>query len=75
MTARRIIPAMTVLEVVSSFPATQPVFRSCDAAAGGCLLCEALFDTIDAVASRYNLDLPALLEALETAAQGPGDDA
>ncbi len=71
MTDRRITPDMTLLDVVHAHPATEPVFRSRDAAAGVCLLCTALFDSIETVATRHRLDLAALLDDLEHAAQAP----
>ncbi len=68
---RRITPDMTLLDVVHAHPATEPVFRSRDAEAGVCLLCTALFDSIETVAARHRLDLTALLDDLEHAAQAP----
>lgn len=68
---RRITADMTLLDVVHAHPATESVFRSRDAAAGVCLLCAALFDSIETVAARYRLDLAALLDDLEHAAQAP----
>ncbi|MEF3698768.1 hypothetical protein [Desulfolutivibrio sp.] len=70
MTARRITADMSLLDVVAAHPATEAVFRSRDAAAGACLLCTALFDSIDVVAARHGLDLEALLGELENAAAG-----
>ncbi|QLA15871.1 hypothetical protein [Desulfolutivibrio sulfoxidireducens] len=64
---RRITADMTLLDVVHAHPATDPVFRSRDAAAGVCLLCTALFDSIETVAARHHLDLAALLDDLENA--------
>lgn len=73
MTARRITPDMSLLDVVAAYPATEAVFRSRDAAAGACLLCTALFDSIEVAAARHGLDLETLLEELEDAAAGgPG---
>ncbi|NMC50396.1 MAG: hypothetical protein GYA47_13370 [Desulfovibrio sp.] len=69
--SRRITADMTLLDVVHAHPATEPVFRSRDAAAGVCLLCTALFDSIETVAARHHLDLAALLADLENAAQAP----
>ncbi len=66
---RRITADMTILDVVHAHPSTEPVFRSRDPAAGVCLLCTALFDSIATVAARYHLDLAALLADLENAAQ------
>ena len=68
MTARRITPDMTLLDVVQISRATEDVFRARDDQAGECVLCNALFDTVAATAERYGLDLDALLEDLERAA-------
>jgi len=70
MTARRITPDMSLLDVVAAHPATEQVFRSRDAAAGACLLCTALFDSIEVAAARHGLDLETLLAELEDAAAG-----
>jgi len=65
-----ITPDMTVLDVVSKYRRTEEVFRSYDAAAGECICCRALFDTLRDVAEKYGLDLDRLLEDLR-AAGGP----
>lgn len=49
----RITPDMTLLDVVHAHPATEAVFRSYDAKAGACLLCTALFDSIETVAGQW----------------------
>jgi hypothetical protein len=69
--ARLIEPGMTLLEVVYRHRRTQEVFRGYDQQAGVCLLCEALFDTLEEAAAKYRLDLENLLAELETAAAGP----
>jgi hypothetical protein len=74
MPARRITPDMTLLDIVHAHPATEAVFRSRDAAAGVCLLCTALFDTVADAAARHGLDLEDLLAELEHAARDtPGE--
>jgi len=67
----RISPEMTILEVVSPCRRTEQVFRRYDAAAGVCLCCQALFDSLEAVAQKYGLDLSGLLADLEEAAGSP----
>jgi hypothetical protein len=65
----RISPDMTILEVLYRFRQTEQVFRRYDAAAGVCLCCQALFDSLEEVAQKYGLDLKRLLDDLdETAA-------
>ena len=63
-----ITPDMTVLDVVSKYRRTEDIFRSYDAAAGECICCQALFDTLEDVARKYGLDLDRLLADLRTAA-------
>jgi len=64
----RITPDMTVLEVVSRYRQAEDVFRKYDAAAGVCLCCQALFDSLSEVARKYSLDLARLLTDLEVVA-------
>ena len=59
--------ATTVLDLVAAHPATQDVFRSRDAAAGCCLLCQALFETVSGLADRFGLDREALVSDLKKA--------
>ena len=67
MSATRVTPDMTLLDIVRQHPATEAVFRARDAQAGECVLCQALFDTVEAMADRYDLDLERLLADLEQA--------
>ncbi|MFZ5452598.1 MAG: hypothetical protein ACOZF2_12145 [Thermodesulfobacteriota bacterium] len=67
----RITRDMTILEVVSRFRQTEPVFRRYDEEAGVCLCCQALFDPLQEVARKYGLNLPSLLADLERAAAAP----
>ena len=73
MSARRITPDMTLLDIVHAHPATEAVFRSRDAAAGVCLLCTALFDSVADVASRHGIDMEGLLAELEMASHDASD--
>jgi hypothetical protein len=56
--------ATTVLEVVAACPAAEDVLRRYDAAAGCCLLCQGLFETISGLAARFGLDPKALVNDL-----------
>jgi hypothetical protein len=70
-----ITPDKTVLEILSLYRQTEEVFRHYDAAAGVCLCCQALFDSLEEMARKYHLDLPKLMEDLRAAAlagQPPG---
>jgi hypothetical protein len=59
---------MTVLDVVFKYRQTEAVFKQYDQQAGECICCQALFESLQDVAARYNLDLEELLTDLETAA-------
>ncbi|HAR34556.1 MAG TPA: hypothetical protein DCR95_10890 [Desulfobacter sp.] len=61
-------PGMTVLDIVSTYSAAQEVFKRWDDRAGECICCNALFESLDAVAEKYNLDLAALVQDLQNAA-------
>ena len=60
---------MTVLDVVSGYKDTLPVFKRYDGVEGECISCNSLFETIHTVAGRYGLDLKKLLKDLEMAAR------
>jgi len=47
---------VTVLDLVAAHPATEAVFRRYDDAAGCCLLCQGLFETVAGLAVRFGLD-------------------
>ncbi len=57
---------MTVLEVVSRYRQTEKVFKKYDAHAGECICCQALFETLESVAEKYDLDLDKLLLELKS---------
>lgn len=61
---RDISPEMSLLDIVHQHPATEAVFRAYDEQAGECLLCQALFETVEEVSQRYGLDLEALMKDL-----------
>jgi len=65
---------MTVLDVISRYRETEAVFKRYDERAGGCICCQALFDSVQRVAEKYRLDLSELLADLESVLQGaPGE--
>jgi hypothetical protein len=68
---KRLTPELTVLEVLCRHRPTEAVFRKYDAAAGVCLCCQALFDSLEELARKYSLDLQGLLADLEQAAGAP----
>ncbi len=55
---------MVLLEIVRQHPGTETVFRAWGEQAGECLLCQALFETVEEVALRYCLDLEGLMKDL-----------
>ena len=60
-----ILPEMTVLDVVSRFKGSEAIFRKYDEQAGVCICCQALFETVGDVASKYRLNLDQFLSDLE----------
>ena len=70
-----ITPKMTLLEILCRYRQTEQVFRRYDAAAGVCLCCRALFDSLEDLAQKYGLDLQRLLDDLKAAADAqPHED-
>jgi len=61
-------PEMTILDVISRYRQTEPVFRKYDKDAGVCLCCEALFDPLRKIARKYSLNLKKLISDLEDVA-------
>lgn len=60
-------PKMSVLDVVHRFKSTEQVFRSYDQKAGVCVLCEALFESLEGFAARFDINLAELTSRLENA--------
>lgn len=56
---------MTVLEIIHRHRQTETVFRKYDEQAGTCICCNALFETLEEVAGKYNLGIEGLLMDLE----------
>ena len=68
-----ITPEMTLIEVLYQHRQTEAVLRRYEGEAQGCLLCQALFDTLAQAAAKYGLDLERLLQDLREVAAGPTD--
>lgn len=66
MGKENIVANLTVLDVVSTYPETEVIFKSYDASVGECICCQSLFDTVQQVADKYNLDLPEILNKLNS---------
>ncbi len=61
---RSITPDMTVLDVVSRYRETEKVFKKFDKRLGICICCEALFEPLENVSKRYNIDIEELIHDL-----------
>ncbi len=61
---------MILLDILSHWPATEPVFRRYDEQAGVCICCNCLFDTVTDVAAKYSLDSDVFLSEIQKAAGG-----
>jgi hypothetical protein len=59
---------MTVLKISCRLRQTEPVFRKYDTAAGVCLWCHALWDSLADLARKYCLELEEVLASLKIAA-------
>jgi len=55
---------MIVLDIVEKYPNTEEVFRTYDTAIGKCLLCCELFESVEHIAKKYELNLKEMLENL-----------
>ncbi|MDD2219131.1 MAG: hypothetical protein PHO79_08235 [Desulfoplanes sp.] len=64
MTPDDITPRSIVLDIVSAHPDSEAVFRSYDQRAGECVLCNALFETLEELSQKYDLDLQEILTRL-----------
>lgn len=60
----RITAEMTLLDMLSDYPATEAVLKAYDQTLGTCLCCTMLFESVTEVAARHQLDLTALLHEL-----------
>jgi hypothetical protein len=60
---------MIILDVVSTHPKTEEVFKSYDEKAGVCICCQALFEPLEDMADRFGLNLEQLLIDLNMAAR------
>ena len=55
---------MTLLDIVEKYPSAKNVFEKYDIKAGECILCYSLFDTLEDVIRKYQLDGKRLLSEL-----------
>ena len=66
-------PDMKVLDIISDHRDTEAVFKRYDERAGECICCQALFDTVEDVAKKYNLNISELMADLREAVEGSPD--
>ena len=66
-TQAEITPQMTVIDVIYKHRNTELVFKAYDTAAGACICCSSLFDTIEEVSENYGIDLAELMRFLRRA--------
>ena len=59
-------PGMTVLDIISRHRQTEAVFKQYDQKTGECICCNALFETLEFVVQKYQLDIHTLIDDLET---------
>ncbi|MBN1847841.1 MAG: hypothetical protein JW932_04580 [Deltaproteobacteria bacterium] len=57
-------PEMTVLDTISKYREREAIFKRLDEKAGECICCHALFDTMQDVAQKYDLDITGFLAGL-----------
>lgn len=62
-------PEMTVLDVIHRYRNTAAVFRRYDEAAGECICCKSLFETLSDVSKKYGIDLEQLIVDLRQSAR------
>jgi len=67
--APRIRPDMTVLEVLRTYRKTEEIFKKYDMKSGECIMCTALFQSLQQVSERFGLNLKKFLMELEAASQ------
>lgn len=60
--------SMTLLDIFAKYSQTIPIFREYDDVVGQCLLCNHLFDSIELVTKKYQLDETDMLQKLNEAA-------
>ena len=64
-TAKKHPELKTVLDVLNTYRHAEAVFRKYDKRTGECICCNSLFESLRALAAKYDLNLDSLLEELE----------
>lgn len=60
-------PDMSVLDVISNWGSTETIFQKYDQNAGECICCNSLFESLQEIAAKYNIDIELLINDLEMA--------
>ena len=55
---------MNPLDIVYKYPETEEILRSYDEEIGTCLLCTYLFDSLESIADKHELDLEKMMNQL-----------
>ncbi|MGH4141055.1 hypothetical protein [Clostridium sp.] len=64
-----ITPKTILLDIVEKYPETEAVFHEYDTALGECLLCVNLFESIEYIVDKYNLNLNEIIGKLNSTMQ------
>lgn len=56
---------MTLLDILYQYKGIESVFRHYDDAAGECICCNCLFDSLEGMCSKYHLDVKQLMNDLD----------
>lgn len=55
---------MTLLDIVEKYPETEEIFHEYDTVLGKCLLCNELFNSIENIVEKYELNLNEMIKRL-----------
>jgi len=64
----QITSGANLLDIVSKWPAADALFRRYDEKADVCLWCSCLFDTLEEIAKKYELDLNSIMREINDVA-------
>lgn len=62
-----ITPKTILLDIVEKYPETDAVFHEYDTDLGECLLCVNLFESIEYIVEKYNINLNKIIGKLNSA--------
>ena len=65
-----IAPATVMIDIISQYRHTEPIFKNLEEETGTCVLCEGLFLSLGDAARKFGFDLDAVLKKLR-ATVGP----